>query len=641
MKGLITILFCISLFFSALSQAQINHVALTKDLAASESRLKSLQEFILDEEIPSQSTLHLEAYWKLSPSQRIIDGYVKHTFLYDVSKGSNIRLLLSTELQVDSVLTSAGNPLNFTHNENKLEVDLSQFVDAEIVQVGIYYHGQPPSSGFGSFEINQSPYGRPYIYTLSEPYGSGDWWPCPVYRNSKIDSIDVFIETPAGMLAAGNGLLQSIDSSGTSWIHHWKHTYKIAPYLISTVVGEYWVRLDTVNLREAELPILDYIYPEENPIWEETDPKFPPMIQFVDSLLLPYPFGNEKYGHAQFPWSGGMEHQTMSSMRNPDETLKIHELAHQWFGNLVTCGSWSDIWLNEGFATYLTAVYFERFRPDEYQKWKKDQKEYILSEPGGSVYVNDTSSVSQIFSGRLSYSKAAMVLHMLRNQIGDVAFFNALRNYLNEYSLDGFAKTGDFVSLVESSCSCDLQRFFQNWIFDEGHAIISVSWSQNEHELEFEINQATSVNSFDAKILKLPILLHSNQGDSLIFIDLTESNQIFKMNINFECTDIKIDPGNDVLIESSVTRVLSSESGEDYLLYPNPSEGDVFIISQAITMLPTQVSVYDGIGKLQGEFEVSSEGRVQLSSHFNPTQSIYWFVFQVDNKWHTLPCLRN
>jgi aminopeptidase N len=641
MKGLVAYLVGIALFYSALIQGQINHVGLTKELAASESRLKSLQEFILDEESPSQSTIHLEAYWKLSPAQRFIDGYVKHTFLYDASKGSNIRLLLSNELEVDSVLSSAGISLNFNHNENKLEVDLLQFADGELIQVEIYYHGEPPSSGFGSFEINQSPYGRSYIYTLSEPYGSGDWWPCPVYRNSKIDSIDVFIETPSGMLAAGNGLLQSIDSSGVSWIHHWKHKYRIAPYLISTVVGDYFVRSDTVNLRDASLPILDYVYPEENSIWEETDPRFPPMIQFVDSLLLPYPFSNEKYGHAQFPWSGGMEHQTMSSMRNPDETLKIHELAHQWFGNLVTCGSWSDIWLNEGFATYLTAVYFERFRPDEFEKWKKDQKEFILSIPGGSIYVSDTNSVTDIFSGRLSYSKAAMVLHMLRNQIGDVAFFNALRNYLTEFSSNGFAKTVDFVSIVESACSCDLQQFFQNWIFEQGHALVSVNWSQNLDVLEFELTQSTSVNSTDLKILKLPVLLQSDLGDSLIYIDLTESTQTFIMNVDFICTDIIIDPKNDVLVESRKNHVLSADISDDYLLYPNPSSTDVYLISKSGLELPKKVSVYDGNGKLQGEFEVSTDGRVRLEYHSSWSQSVSWLVFIIDNKRFSLPYFKN
>ncbi len=128
-----------------------------------------------------------------------------------------------------------------------------------------------------------------------------------------------------------------------------------------------------------------------------------------------------------------MEHQTISFEGYFGEELLSHELAHQWFGNSITCASWSDIWLNEGFATYLSGIIIEKNDPAEnWLAWKKDLINYICSEPGGSVYVQDTTSYQRIFDGRLSYSKGAMVLHMLRSELGDSIFFTSIKNYLND-----------------------------------------------------------------------------------------------------------------------------------------------------------------------------------------------------------------
>ncbi|MEX1188502.1 MAG: M1 family aminopeptidase [Bacteroidia bacterium] len=633
----VRVVLIVFLFTTGVVQSQINHFQELKSISNGESKFKSLNQNNVNEEVQSQVTHHLNAFWALSPSSRYLKGTVRHSFTYDTLKGKNLRLLLSNELTVDSVLGISSEILSFQHQNNRLEIDLLAFNHGDEVKVEIYYQGEPPTTGFGSFEINLSPYGRPYIYTLSEPYGTGDWWPCPVYRNVKIDSIDIFVETPREMYAAGNGLLQSIEDSGEKWIHHWKHKYPIAPYLIATAVGEYLVRVDTVQIQNASLPVLDYIYPEEVHFWDATDYRFEPMIQFLDSLLVPYPFSNEKYGHAQFPWGGGMEHQTMSFMFNSGESLTIHELAHQWFGNFVTCGSWSDIWLNEGFATYLNGVYFERFKPNEFDNWKKDLKEYILTDPLGSVYVNDTTSVPEIFSGRLSYAKGAMVLHMLRNKVGDIAFYAGLRKYLIDYSNAGYACTSDFMEAIEFTCFCDLETFFSDWIYDEGHAVVEVNWSWSNGILELGLNQNSSANLLSAKELKLPLTLFSIDSDTTVFISLENLDESININYSKTVLDIKADVRFDVLAEVKIKKVLASNEAGKYLLYPNPALTDVALIALNGLEIPEFVSVYNSVGQNLGSLQVSSQGALDLYATHNLSDGLYWVLFSIENEMFKLP----
>ncbi|MBK8564305.1 MAG: hypothetical protein IPN76_13450 [Saprospiraceae bacterium] len=259
------------------------------------------------------------------------------------------------------------------------------------------------------------------------------------------------------------------------------------------------------------------------------------VLQFYDSLFVTYPFHEEKYGHAQFGWGGGMEHQTMSYVSSFGWGLLTHELAHQWFGDMVTCGSWEDIWLNEGFATYLEGISRERF-PSQVQTqwydWKAGKISSIVSQPGGSVLVDDTTSVNRIFSSRLSYNKGSYLLHMLRWKLGGDAFFGGLRNYLNDRQYD-YARTTSLQSHLEATSGQDLDEYFEDWFRGQGFPSYKVVWEQSSQgDVYIQLNQTTSMpSSVDFFEMPVPILLIGADNDTIVRLEHTPKRRAVQLEL--------------------------------------------------------------------------------------------------------------
>ena len=250
----------------------------------------------------------------------------------------------------------------------------------------ISYSGNPISSGFGSFEQGTHN-GDPVIWTLSEPYGAKGWWPCKQDLNDKIDMIDVYITTPQynasneEYIAVSNGLEQSQVVNGNNKTTHFKHQYPIPAYLIAIAVTNYEVYSHEVANNGNPFDVVNYVYPEDLAYAQANTGVTVDIMDLFTNLFEEYPYASEKYGHAQFGWGGGMEHTTVSFMGGFSRGLIAHELAHQWFGNKVTCGSWQDIWLNEGFATYLSGLVIEDFDGlPSFRSWRVGKVDHITSE---------------------------------------------------------------------------------------------------------------------------------------------------------------------------------------------------------------------------------------------------------------------
>jgi aminopeptidase N len=294
--------------------------------------------------------------WKVDPVVKYISGAVTSYFKTCVVGFDTIYFDLSDSMAVDSIQYH-GNAATFQHLAgDRIWIALPAEIPVNSLDsVTVWYHGRPAATGFGSF-VQSEHQGTPMIWTLSEPYGAKDWWPCKNGITDKVDSIDVFVTAPVGNRVAGNGVLISVVPGPGVNTHHWKHRHPIATYLIAFAVTNYAAYSDWVPYGGDTLEVLNYVFPEDSGSFAQLTRDIIPVVQLFDSLWGIYPYQDEKYGHYQSGWRGGMEHQTMSMVHNGNFDLLAHELAHQWFGDKVTCGSWQDIWLNESWATYIEST---------------------------------------------------------------------------------------------------------------------------------------------------------------------------------------------------------------------------------------------------------------------------------------------
>ncbi|MCW3091939.1 MAG: Peptidase family [Ferruginibacter sp.] len=482
--------------------------------------------------------------WEVDPAIRYIKGKV--TAYYTITSATNnISFDLMSPLVADSV-KQHNALLGKSQANNTLTINFPVVVNAGTLDsVSIFYQGVPPNTGFGSF-IQSTHSNTPVMWSLSEPYGSRDWWPCKNGLDDKADSIDILVTNPIGYRAAGNGILQSetINAGGTKITAHWKHRYAIATYLICFAVTNYSVFNNTVQLSTGILPMQTYCYPESLSSFQTGTINTLNAMQLYDTTFGPYPFMNEKYGHVQFGWGGGMEYQTSTFVVNIGESLCAHELGHQWFGDKITCGSWKDIWLNEGFATHLASMYMEKKYPANIISTRQSEINNITSQTGGSVEVSDTNDVNRIFDSRLSYTKGSHLLYMLRWKLGDVIFFNALRNYQTDPAIVyGFARTADLKKHLEQASGQNLTNFFNQWYSGQGYPTYNVQWSNSgSGNVWIKMNQVTSHTS--VPFFELPVALKfSNATQSAtVIVNNTSNGEVFTKSIGFVADAVVIDP---------------------------------------------------------------------------------------------------
>jgi aminopeptidase N len=393
----------------------------------------------------------------------------------------------------------------------------------------------------------------------------------------KIDSIDIIVTSPEMYSTASNGILILNKVENGFRKMHWKHRYPITTYLVAIAVTNYVSYSDWFELEDGrKIEILNFVYPENLEEAKKDTRVTAEFMQLYNRLFGEYPFANEKYGHAQFGWGGGMEHQTMSFMYNFNYELVAHELAHQWFGNYITCGSWQDIWLNEGFASYLCGLVYENLQNGYWwPRWKELNANGVMRMPGGSVFVRDTSMVETIFNGRLSYSKGAYILHMLRGVLGDNDFFTGMKSYFNDPGIaNGFARTHQFVKHMETAGDTSLTEFFDDWFYGEGYPLYSAQYAPAEEGLlKITLSQTTSHNSVGFFEMPVPVRVYNaDKTDSTDFrLVHTKNNQEFLVEIDFKVAELKIDP--DRWIVSQTSKIVGAHVDpllNNISVYPNP-----------------------------------------------------------------------
>lgn len=341
--------------------------------------------------------------------------------------------------------------------------------------LSIPYSGPAVSAFFGSISFGSRASG-PYAFTLSEPWYAYTWWP------NKDDNADkatfaMNLTVPNSMTAVSNGALLGVDVvGGAQKRYRWNTNYAMSPYLAFFAVSAYNTWTTPFDFGGQSMPIQYYIWPDQDtPTNRIAWNKASQMMTVFNGAYGDYPFKDEKYGMYHFTFGGGMEHQTCTGMGGFWESVVAHELGHHWWGDMITCATWHDIWLNEGFATYSEAIWAE-FKPGgSFASYKSEMASNRPQTTSGTVYCSDISDPNRIFSSNYTYNKGSWVLHQLRRVMGEAKFFEALAQYRSAFQYQT-ATTEDFIASCEQVYGGDLHWFFNKTVYGTGVPIFRWNW---------------------------------------------------------------------------------------------------------------------------------------------------------------------
>ena len=488
--------------------------------------------------------------------------------------------------------------------------------------MSIDYAGTPPSGqtnplGGSGMSAGSSPtWGNDVVWSLSEPFCAMEWFPCKQSLTDKADSSYFSITVPSNLKAGSNGILESIETLPNGYVKfNWQHRHPIDYYLISVSISEYVdysIYAHPTNAPDSIL-IQNYIYnnPQTLPYFKDDIDETIDFMELFYDIFGPYPYEDEKYGHCMAPFSGGMEHQTMTTQGFFNRTLTAHELGHQWFGNKVTCASWADIWVNEGFASYSEYLMLENLYPLDKDQHMMDVHGNVMNQNGGSVWVLDSLNENRIFSGRLTYDKGAGIIHTMRFMMDDDnLFFQTFRDFLDNFS-DSTAHGIDFRNILEDNSGIDYTPMFEQWYFGEGYPTYSVGWKQVGNDVIIEINHSGSkpgitpafTNPTELKLNRTPL------QDTIIRFDITSNSDVFYLSnigtLSTSATAI-VDPNNWVINgvgsvsqDNSLTwSGVHENTLPSVTIYPNPSNGVISITGLESGKIVVRVMggriVYDG-----------------------------------------------
>jgi len=398
-----------------------------------------------------------------------------------------------------------------------------------------------------------------------------------------------------------------VEKSGGMKTFYWQERYPIATYLVSLAIYDYYVYSDYYQYSPTDsMEIQFYVFPSQYSLVKENYAKVAGAIDIFSKLYGPYPFLKEKYGHAEFGWGGGMEHQTITSLGGYSLSLIVHELAHQWWGDMITCDNFHHIWLNEGFATYSEALYFEQVEGKDYYFAMMDADRYLGS---GTIYVPNLTDWGRIFSSNLSYKKASWVLHMLRHVVGDSTFFKILKEYYADPRFQyGSAITENFQEICEKVSNRKLHWFFNQWIYGEYYPIYEYSWNYQLENSFYNLALTIEQSSLSGNLFKMPVdvSIKTEKGDTTIVIWDSLATQQFSLTLDSKPLQVELDK-DDWILRLAYQSTKKSASNFLEQNYPNPFfrnkklesgiESSTLIGYQIIETTDVKLTVYNLLGQ--------------------------------------------
>lgn len=590
---------------------------------------------------------HVDLRLRFDLGQKSLRGSVGYDLAVDRDPCPELLLDLVDVLPVDSVFLN-GAAVPCLHDGGQLHVLPAQPLPPNsAARLDIFYHGSPPEDPFGGLHFATHwdsaagyPDPAPVIYTLGETNYAPDWWPCKDVTYDKFTT-DLYCTVPDTLFVASNGtLVETTPEPGHEHTAHWRESYPIATYLVALDVSNYAGWSDTYVSRNSaiRMPVVYYSFPEDRAKARAAWSRTPEMIATFARLFGEYPFVGEKYGMVEITYSGAMENQTITAYDSADlnydqynnEETVSHELAHQWWGDLVTPATWDHIWLNEGFATYGEGLWFEHTGGAE------ALRQYMASCDPPEQFEFQGPIVPPLFPfSSTTYQKAAWVLHALRHVLGDDTFFAALRHYRERFAF-GVASTDSLRQVLEDDSGRDLLGFFQSWIYGTGRPKYNVQWTWNGSPgapgtLDVLVQQ-TQAESVFVMPVDLSIQFAGGAASQMRRVQNTQRIQDFVFREIRRPSGVTWDPGGWILkrVTYGSPGVARATKGEATgwaisALWPNPSRGPVWL-----KLAPSQCSscgsvpaaapalwVWDVTGRRVGEF------RRALAGSRNPGEAVY------------------
>ncbi|MEJ5244276.1 MAG: M1 family aminopeptidase [Bacteroidota bacterium] len=580
----------------------------------------------------------------------------------------------AVNLLINSVFINDIPVSSFDYSEGLLSVPLDNFqnigdtidvlIDYKFVgpdTLGFYLYPKDMPVGYGP--SGEMVYTQERIaYTMSEPEDARYWMPCNDIPNDKARA-SISIKVPKGFLAVSNGLLMNVDENEETVTYHWADTALIPTYLMAVAASKYVSYNEWFKYSDNQLDSIELVYyvwendlDNEKTDWTVYNAKnaFKPtskIMQIYSEAFIPYPF--RKYGQVAIQpfYFGGMEHQTItfvnrSWLRGRNESGIAHEMAHQWIGDLVSCEDWSNIWFNEGGATWSEAIWAEDWGGyDTYLNYmdavgnQYRSRKFLMTVP---IYGIPNQYLFSFPFSLLVYNKASWVYHQLRIMLGDEVFFPTFRNLLRKYAFSNI-NVDKFQQHFEDEVigsPVPLDVFFDQWLKKPGHPIYQLSAEadllpkQNNYSVNVNLKQTqSSQNAHPLFVTYLPLVFFNKDTVSEIFVVNDQIEQSFTINLDFLPDSVYIDTRK-VLAESNKVKVnlISSvdNSFSNVKIYPNIVEKNGFItISSADNSNIQIIELYNSVGEKLIK-ERPEKNFYQLSLR-NLSSGVYYAVIYVDN----------
>lgn len=547
---------------------------------------------------------------------------------------------LHNSLKVDSISFPCDS---FYQTSDSLVIQLNDsYNPGNLISLTIYYQGKPIlAAGYKGLRYETHHGNQPVIATLSTPFLAHYWYPCKDGPQDKADSVYIDILTEdelvngLPLISVSNGLLEGIEMSGGKRVSKWRHRYPIVPYYVMLAISNYDLIEDFYVNDMGDTITLDYyVFAEDLELQKPGVVRIPEVIGFFETIFGPYPFSNEKYGMTQLGYYGAIENQTntiTNTMVPSWFMISVHELAHMWFADMITCKTWNHAWLNEGFATYSEALWKEHDEGEFFYHSYMNSMEYFGP---GTLFLESPLDTFNVFTP-IIYDKGAWALHMLRGVVGDSLFFESIDNYAtNSDFMYQDVVTEQLKEVFETTCNTSLDYFFDQWIYDEYYPIYHYNFNQDSEKLYVMLYQAQEELFGRRPVFEMPVPLFIafvDNSDTTVTVWNNEQLQQFEFEFGKTVSFVYVDIDKWILRQEKFTPELPVGLAEINLsekirVYPNPASENISIEIIDRTSLPLNFILFDLNGKKLITKTLTSENHIQILSNLN--RGLYFYRFE-------------